>query len=172
MALVVETGTGVIGADSYASVAEADAYWAGRSGADAAAWAAALLPAKEAALRDASLFIDVYHLSGYGPLVDGQGLAWPHEGYEFSLSNLNLLRRAVMMIAPLALGSPLLVVAPAEPAVVQKIDKVGELMESRTYKAPTGDGPVVVAGRDLTFLYALLAPLRGSGLVIGRRVLG
>lgn len=172
MALVVETGTGVIGADSYASLAEADAFWAGRTSPDAVAWNAAAPADKEGALREATLYVDLSHLQGYEPRVDGQGLAWPYDGTDFSLSSYNTLKRAVMLIAPIALTGPMVGAAPAEPAVIQKMDKVGDLVESRTYKAPSGDGPIVVGGRDLTFLSALLSSLRGSSLVIGRRVLG
>lgn len=59
MALVVETGEGVPGAESYASIASADAYWAKRPQSPfAAAWAAATVELKEGALREASGYMD------------------------------------------------------------------------------------------------------------------
>ncbi|BBK36081.1 hypothetical protein STAQ_11590 [Allostella sp. ATCC 35155] len=55
MAIIVESGAGIVGADSYLAPAEADAHhaafgWAG--------WAAASIQAREAALRRATLAID------------------------------------------------------------------------------------------------------------------
>ncbi|MCC7271411.1 MAG: hypothetical protein IT561_02005 [Alphaproteobacteria bacterium] len=55
MVLVVETGSGVAGADSYLSLAEADAHHAAHG---AAAWAEALTATREAALRRATTGID------------------------------------------------------------------------------------------------------------------
>jgi len=61
MSIAVEDGVtsgGVPNAESYVSVAEVDAYWAGRNPTSAAAWAALGTPAKEAALREACQFLD------------------------------------------------------------------------------------------------------------------
>lgn len=172
MALVVETGLGSLTADSYASVATADAYWAARPGPDATAWAAAQLADKEGALRSATEYLDREHLGGRTPMIDGQGLAWPYgDDFEVTISLLRLVERATVMIAPLALSGPLLAQAAAEPLVVQRTDKVGEISESRTFARPVFDS-TVVAGRDLTFLSRMLAPLGTGGLVIGHRVLG
>lgn len=172
MALVVENGTGIIGAESYASVAETDAWYAGRPGADATSWAAASEPQKEGALREASLYLDVHFLSGRSPYVDGQGLGWPFDDWEYSLATLQTLKRATMMIAPLALSSALVSTLPAEAPVTSKTDKVGDLSESRTYAVSEWGAPTVVAGRDLSFLGRMLAFLGGSGIVVGQRALG
>lgn len=168
MALVVETGYGVVDADSYATVAEADAYWGARVNAD---WAAAVGADKEAALRMASEYLDLNHLGGKAPLVDGQGLAWPYLDEELSLSTLQLVRRATVMVAPLALTGPLVALAPAEQQVVSFTDKIGDISESKTYAQPI-NAPTVVNGRDLSFLDRMLAGLRGGGLVFGHRLRG
>lgn len=55
MALSVETGAGVVGADSYLSLADADAHHAAMG---AAAWPAAPAAAREAALRRATAAVD------------------------------------------------------------------------------------------------------------------
>ncbi|MGE0718842.1 MAG: DnaT-like ssDNA-binding protein [Alphaproteobacteria bacterium] len=55
MPLVVETGAGVAGADSYLSLAEADAHHVARG---AAEWALATTGAREAALRRATAGVD------------------------------------------------------------------------------------------------------------------
>lgn len=80
MSLAVEDGSGVSGADSYASVAVISAYWAGRSNrGEAATWAVAEEAAQEAAAREATQYLDAV----YGPYYLGlrasyeQGLLWP-----------------------------------------------------------------------------------------------
>jgi len=171
--LVVETGYGVVGAESYASVNDADAWWAGRTGPDAAAWLAATGPQKETALREASTFIDINYMSNSSlPYVDGQGLLWPYEETDYTLAALQTLRRAVIMIAPLALETPLIAQTPASAAVVSESVKVGDLSESKTYATSEATAPTVVAGRDLSFLGRMLVGFGSGGVVIGRRVLG
>lgn len=169
--LLVETGYGTIGAESYATVAEAVAYWTGRPGPDAAAFLAAEEAEQEGALRGASEYLDLWHLRGMSPLVDGQGLSYPFEDRAVSLGDINLVRRATIMIAPLALAGPLVGTAPSTPMVISSSSRVGDISESTTYAQPTSL-PVVVAGRDLSFLVPMLSGLRGGGIVIGHRHLG
>jgi len=78
MALTVEDGTGLPDADSYVSVAEADAYnedfaitaWAGRS-----------LASKEAALRRATRYIDASRFPYRGSRASAtQARQWPRQG--------------------------------------------------------------------------------------------
>lgn len=80
MALTVETGAGVSGAASYASVATIDAYWTARAHhALSATWGAASTGDKEGAAREASAYLD----ATFGPYYRGrkrgevQGLLWP-----------------------------------------------------------------------------------------------
>ena len=80
MSLVVEDGTGVSGAESYASTAYIDTYWTDRpQNAFAATWSAATTANKEGAAREASSYID----ATWGPYYRGvrrgwvQGLLWP-----------------------------------------------------------------------------------------------
>lgn len=80
MALTAEDGTGVYGAESYVSVADADTYWGGRTHtAFYAAWDAATTAVKEGALREASTYLD----ATWGAYFRGkrrgyvQGLYWP-----------------------------------------------------------------------------------------------
>jgi hypothetical protein len=80
MTLVVEDGTGIAGADSYASLAGAAAYWAARpQDANAARWTAATDPNREGALREATAYLD----ATWGALFPGsrktaaQGRLWP-----------------------------------------------------------------------------------------------
>ena len=71
----VEDGTGLAGANSYASVAEADDYFAGRL--YSTAWTAASSADKEKALVLASLAIDAQVRFHGGRFSQEQGLQWP-----------------------------------------------------------------------------------------------
>lgn len=80
MALTVEDGTGVAGADSYFATDTADAYWLARpQDANAALWAAATQQRKEGAALESTAYLD----ATWGRLYRGvrkttaQGLLWP-----------------------------------------------------------------------------------------------
>lgn len=81
MALIVEDGTVVAGAESYISVADADTWHDDRGN---TAWAALSTAAKEAALRKATDYmLQVYGRRWAGDRVDAdQGLDWPRSGVE------------------------------------------------------------------------------------------
>lgn len=83
MALVVETGQGATDADSYISVADADAYLA-RCGTPAT-WSAATEAQKEAALRKATRFIDLTYQDAWQGrrCDDDQALDWPRAHVEY-----------------------------------------------------------------------------------------
>ncbi len=76
--LIAETGAGIAGANSYATVAEADSYHEGRL--HASAWTAAIQATKEAALVMATRFLDG-NVEWLGRRIDiDQALAWPRQG--------------------------------------------------------------------------------------------
>ena len=76
MALIIETGAGVPGADSYATVAQCEAY--------ATAYYGASLTgshqAKEAAMRRAAAHMNTLRWKGSKAHGRAQGLAWPRTG--------------------------------------------------------------------------------------------
>ena len=78
MSLIVESGAGIAGADSYLALAEADAHHAARG---EPAWAAASVTAREAALRRATAGVDgVFAGRWKGSKAVAwsvHGLAWP-----------------------------------------------------------------------------------------------
>lgn len=76
MPIIVEDGTGITDANSYASVAFADAYFTDFAN---AAWAALTQPAKESALMQASQYIDLVWSRVYPGTKyrETQGLGWP-----------------------------------------------------------------------------------------------
>lgn len=78
MALTPEDGTGLPNADSYISVADADAYHAARGN---AAWAAFTTERKEQLLRQATDYMAVYSSAWQGQRVSStQALDWPRYG--------------------------------------------------------------------------------------------
>lgn len=166
MALVVEDGSGIANAESYASVSDADTY---HSNMNATAWAAAATPAKEAALRAATVYID----GRYGARFPGwkrtkdQALLWPRSGAvdasgwsiesTGALAVPSPLKRAVAHLAATALTTTL---AP-------DVDRGGRI-KSKSINA--GQGAVGVAteyesgapiGTTYRTVDLLLAPLLG-----------
>jgi hypothetical protein len=80
MALVTEDGTGKTDAESYISVAAADAYHLIHS--ISSTWAAATTAVKEAALRQAAQYLDTTYKDKWKGFRadDDQALDWPREG--------------------------------------------------------------------------------------------
>lgn len=75
MSLIVENGSGMSDAESLCSVAQADAYHAGRANAQ---WALLTTLEKEAALRRATDYMTVYRLKWKGVRINtAQALDWP-----------------------------------------------------------------------------------------------
>jgi hypothetical protein len=83
MSLVTETGAGLANAESYCSVSDADAYHANRGN---AAWALALDQDKEAALRNATTFLEGRFGQFWGGyrVTQSQALSWPRYGTYYS----------------------------------------------------------------------------------------
>lgn len=84
MSLTVETGSGSATAESYASVAAADAYWLVRDNPEGWSGEEATTGVKEAALRKATQFIDAtYQRRWRGVRTNEiQALAWPRSNVE------------------------------------------------------------------------------------------
>lgn len=78
MALIVEDGSIVPGAESYASVAYADAYWAAHGA--PSQWSGATTGAKESALRYGTMDVDLKGWSGDIVNVLNQALQLPRSG--------------------------------------------------------------------------------------------
>jgi hypothetical protein len=127
--MVVEDGTGLPNADSYASVAAADAYFLARGN---ATWAAALTADKESALVRATQSLDGRCSWRGVRLTSAQGLRWPRalaiddDGY--SLDGVPLrLRYATIEAAVVELGKPgALTTALARGGQIRR-EKVGEI---------------------------------------------
>lgn len=91
MALIVETGAGIPGADAWASIEAVDEYWLGRQHrAQAAAWYGLAPSRKEGCIREATAFLDSLDEQYRGQRRGwAQGLCWPRtDAYDDSGYNL------------------------------------------------------------------------------------
>lgn len=91
MALVIETGSIVAGAESYADVAYCDTYHSNRGN---AAWSALVTADKEAALRKACAYLDGHYRPRWKGLRVNyvtQPLEWPRINVNIANTELNTL---------------------------------------------------------------------------------
>lgn len=152
--------TVTVGTDTYLSVADADTYWANRND---TTWAAASTAAKEAALREATLYIDgTYSFIGYQILENA--LCWPRMAVTICEGNLagksydNLtippqIKNATAELAREALDGFLMASQDRGGMVVR--EKVDTIEVEYAKSAP--------AGRSFPFVGAMLKPLISGG---------
>lgn len=78
MALIIENGSIVTGAESYVSVTDADTYHLNRGN---SIWKTSSVTAKEAALRKATSFVDNYYINRWKGMrtAISQPLQWPRQ---------------------------------------------------------------------------------------------
>lgn len=156
--ITVETGAGITGANSFASVAEFDDYWTLRGNAAATG---AQTPAKVAALVVASDYLNALYRASAAPLSASQGLQWP------TINDTGLpapIKAAAIVLASYALNGPLM--APATrgvKATSKKLEGVGETSTTFEDAAPSDPYPLVTA-----ILAPIAAPQGLGGLTIGK----
>lgn len=131
MALIVETGAIVEGANSYAAIADADAYHAERLNTE---WTAASTAQKTAALLNATVYLDgKYRNRWQGSRITVlQPLEWPRYGVTVGVGYLvaattipDAIKYATCELALRALSSPLAPdVAPSARVKRKKIDVI------------------------------------------------
>ena len=136
MSLIVEDGTGLANADSYASAATADAY---ATAMGLTAWATATAGQKDIALRRATQYIDARYTFRGQRVTEAQALQWPREIVTYGILGATLLQpvqtvdlswpvRAVVNacceLAVRALAGPLM--ADVEPGSVKR-EQVGPI---------------------------------------------
>lgn len=131
--LIVEDGTGVVGADSFASVAEADAYHVAFGN---TAWASLPEATKEVLLRTATRYVRLNYQTAF--------TAWPLALYA---DRLKALKDATAELAFIARGGSLM---PTKSRGKKKI-KIGPLEVEYDAEA--------VSGERFTIVAAILAPL-------------
>lgn len=183
MALIVEDGTGLANAESFVSVAAADARVAAFAPlAVATAWAALATPAKENRLRQATEFVaSTFYGQWKGrPKGSAQALPWPRQeaydelgeslGYSSVPSQVAAVTADLAAVAEANPGLPLgASVAPAGAKVVleEEVEVAG--IKERIVYAPAGaSGAAGFPGQGsaagiLPAVRALLAPLLEAG---------
>lgn len=148
MAIIVEDGTGVEDAVSYASLADADAYFSARA---VTAWTGTDA-AKEAALVKATDYVETRFASSFIGSREStdQPLSWPRraslDGADLTGTVPDRLKKAVMEYALQALTTELLSV-PADQNVageiVRKKEKIGPVEREVEYAATAQAGAAV-----------------------------
>ena len=169
MPLVVEDGTGLVGADAYISVVNADTYFLASAN---STWAAATIPAKEVAIIKATRYMEKRFGTKWKGLIASseQALGWPRR-YVYDERGTELvdqvpvqIARACAEYAVQALINPLIPetvypIADGAPVpfgrINRKVEKVGPIYEETYYS--TGGAHVSRVGS-------------GSSLVDGDKV--
>lgn len=147
MTLTVEDGTGVAGANSYASVAFVDTYWSARITQEwSSSWSAADAASKESALLQATAFLDAEYGSHYRGSRQSydNGLMWPRtdalDVHGNSLPDLPVeLQRAAAELAARALSAQL---APDQgnAGTVKRVKQKVDVIETETEYDHPHDG--------------------------------
>lgn len=159
MALIVETGSIVAGAESYISVSDADTFHSNRAN---TAWADAQTSEKEAALRKATDHIEArYGQRWQGAQVNPnvQPLSWPRVDVivnDLELDNTSIpsaIKRACAEYALRALSGDL--VADTERGGMVASESVGPISTSYFQGAP--------AGRQFPAIDRMLSPFLKAG---------
>lgn len=163
MALTVEDGTGLVGADAYISVANADTYFLASAN---ATWAAATVPAKEVAIVKATRYMEKRFGTKWKGLIASseQALGWPRR-YVYDERGTELvdqvpvqIARACAEYAVQALVNPLIPetvypIADGAPVpfgrINRKVEKVGPIYEETYYSTGAAHVSRVGSGSSL-----------------------
>lgn len=163
MALTVEDGTGLVGADAYISVANADTYFLASAN---ATWTAATSPAKEVAIIKATRYIEKRFGAKWKGLIASseQALGWPRR-YVYDERGTELvdqvpvqIARACAEYAVQALVNPLIPetvypIADGAPVpfgrINRKVEKVGPIYEETYYSTGLAHTSKVGSGSSL-----------------------
>ncbi|MEJ8571232.1 DnaT-like ssDNA-binding protein [Microbaculum marinum] len=173
MALTVEDGTGLAGAESYVSASDADTYHSARGN---SAWIGSE-DEKEEALRKAAEYLDGRYRGRWKGVrgSKAQALAWPRarvvdeDGYSVSSTTVpNAVVAATCEAALLILsGTDLSPTLTRENFATQEEVKVGPIEESRSYSSGAPTKPVVT--RIEQKLSGLLTSGTGGGAIFLQR---
>ena len=163
MALTVEDGTGLVAADAYISVADADTYFQASAN---STWAAATVPAKEVAIVKATRYMEKrFGTKWKGQIASSeQALGWPRRyvyderGTELAARVPTQIARACAEYAVQALINPLIPetiypIADGAPVPFGRInckeERVGPVSESTYYSTGGAHTSKVGSGSSL-----------------------
>ena len=164
MSLIVETGAGVAGADSYPSLDEIKAYWLARPHDPLAAIVAGAMDTQiEGGARESSAFLDAEWGDQYRGVRRGyvQGLLWPRTGAKddagYPLPDRpECIVRAACELTPRAMTARLVADAVRGGAVKRTKEQVGPLVEEVEYR---DDAPRLT---EYGFVAGMLKPILQS----------
>ena len=149
----------VVGTDAYISQADADAYWSARSN---VTWSAATNDAKDAAIRQATQYLDgAYSWIGDHPGSASQLLGWPRNNAVMTSGNRKgvqitgipqAVKDACAELALLALSSPL---KPSE-------ERGGQIKRTKVDVIEVEYSDTAPSGRTYPFISMLLKGLHQS----------
>lgn len=159
--IIPETGAGIPGANSYASLEQANDYHRARMN---SAWLAADAKTQEAALIRASDYIEATYAVDGLPFTFGQGLQWPLLG---STGLPGAIVAATLLLALFALDGPL--IAPASRGISKEKLKLEGAGELETEYDPVSGGDPYPA---ITSLLVGVAKVRGSAPASGALIMG
>lgn len=170
MAFQVEDGTGLSDANSYLSIADADAYIADHG--NSATWIAATDASKEEALRLSTQYLDIrYATKWLGSRGDSdQSLAWPRASVEdydgYAVDDESVPSRVEDSTAELALR-----VIDGD-TLYDDIDEPGTIKSESVTTGPITERTEYLAGKSQVKRYplidGLIRPLISSGGMIER----
>ena len=138
MTIVVEDGTGLANANSYASVIFADGYFAGRGNTQ---WSSLILADKETSLIKATDYIDLWFSDRFKGCMktEGQALAFPRINTGLLTEMPMQLLRAACEYAVRASVAPLssdVEVDENGQMILKKVERVGPIEEETTFHSP------------------------------------
>lgn len=163
MALVLEDGTGVVGANSYGSVVEADAYFADRNVVE---WAGpgATLDDKEGFMIEAADYLNAFYTPRGEPLYVGQAMGLPTLAFDtippaFKRAQFELARYR-------ATNGPLATIFGSQPVTSERKQLQGVGEKEVHYATPGSVSNVDQFGMTGSLVAALLRPYtkQGSGI--------
>tara|TARA_R100001143_G_scaffold62940_1_gene67674 strand:+ start:6903 stop:7415 length:513 start_codon:yes stop_codon:yes gene_type:complete len=153
MTLVVEDGTGLTNAESYASVSEADTYFTARS--NPAAWSGLTDDDKERHLRLATQYLDLHYGGRWKGQrrLEEQALDWPRydaedrDGYDIDFDVVPVRLKHATIEAALRSVSDGLMPDLADPGAVKnsrvKVDVIEIATEYTSGNKPTPTYPII-----------------------------
>lgn len=144
MSLIHEDGTGVVNAESYISVADADTYFTDRS---ELTWMDLDVAVKEASLRKATDYIELRYAERFrsSPLTTTQSLSFPRYDFGYGVLPATLKKACAeyALIASTKDLAPAPVVDDTNRLPTKTIRKVGPIDKENSYatRGPTADAP-------------------------------
>lgn len=157
----------VVGTDTYLSVADADTYWSNRNN---SVWSAATNAEKEAALREATLYIDgAFNFIGYQIITNV--LAWPRDGVLVESGNFAGVNYDNTTIPPqIKNACAELALEALSARLAPTVDRGGLVKREKIDVVEVEYMDFAPSGKTFTFVAMLLKPLTTGSKVVRKLV--